>query len=64
MQTHGWTRFDPGKIARGEFPKEKYEIEVGQIISGKVKNFWGKDAKGAGNYFIIELWGFPFNGDR
>ena len=48
MQTHGWTRFDPGKIARGEFPKEKYEIEVGQIISGKVKNFWGKDAKGAG----------------
>ena len=48
MQTHGWTRFDPGKIARGEFPKGKYEIEVGQIISGKVKNFWGKDSRGAG----------------
>ena len=48
MQTHGWTRFDPGKIARGEFPKEKYEIEVGQVISGTVKNFWGKDSKGAG----------------
>lgn len=47
MQTHGWTRFDAGKIARGEFPKTKYEIEVGQIISGKVKNFWGKDSKGA-----------------
>lgn len=62
MQTHGWTRFDPGKIARGEFPKEKYEIEVGQIISGKVKNFWGKDVKGAGitllsNYGVSRLTG-------
>ena len=42
MQTHGWSRFDPGAIARGEFPKERYEIEAGQEIRGRVKNFWGR----------------------
>ena len=47
MQTHGWTRFDPEKIARGEFPKERYEIELGQVISGQVTNFWGKESGGA-----------------
>ena len=44
MQTHGWCRFDPGKIARGEFLNLKYEIEMGQVISGRVKNFWGKES--------------------
>lgn len=47
MQTHGWTRFDPGKIAAGEFPNLKYEIEMGQVISGRVKNFWGAESTGA-----------------
>lgn len=47
MLTHGWSRFDPGRIARGEFPKERYEIEMGQEIRGRVKNFWGKDLERA-----------------
>lgn len=47
MLTHGWTRFDPSKIARGEFPEQKYEVEVGQVISGRVKNFWGGKSKEA-----------------
>lgn len=47
MLTHGWTRFDPGKIAKGEFPNLKYELEMGQVISGRVKNFWGKESVGA-----------------
>ena len=47
MLTHGWTRFDAGKVIRGEFPRVKYEIEVGQVISGQVVNFWGKESKGA-----------------
>lgn len=56
MQTHGWTRFDPGKIARGEFPKQKYEIEIAQMISGQVKSFWGKKAQGA-NIALISNYG-------
>lgn len=56
MQTHGWTRFDPGRIARGEYPKVKYEIEVGQMISGQVKNFWGKKSQGA-NIALISNYG-------
>lgn len=47
MLTHGWSRFDPRQIVRGEFPKERYEIELGQEIRGRVKNFWGKDSEGA-----------------
>lgn len=62
MQTHGWTRFDPGKITRGEFPSAKYEIEVAQMVSGQVKNFWGKRSAGAniillsnyGKYYMVE----------
>ncbi len=46
MLTHGWTRFSPRKIAKGEFPNLKYEIEMGQVISGRVKNFWGKESAG------------------
>lgn len=56
MQTHGWTRFDPGKVARGDFPKVKYEIEVAQMVSGHVKNFWGKKSKGA-NIAVISNYG-------
>lgn len=47
MQTHGWTRFETGKIIRGEFPKRKYEIEVGQLISGQVKSLVGKESQNA-----------------
>lgn len=47
MRTQGWTRFDVPKIARGSFDEMSYYLEKGQAISGKIKNFWGKDALGA-----------------
>lgn len=56
MLTHGWTRFDPAKIARGEFPEQQYEIELGQVISGRVKNFWGGQSKLA-NIILISNHG-------
>ena len=56
MLTHGWTRFDPAKIARGQMPPQDYEVEVGQVISGRVKNFWGGKSKDA-NIIIISNYG-------
>lgn len=56
MLTHGWTRFDPAKVARGEFPEQQYEIELGQVISGRVKNFWGGQSKQA-NIILISNYG-------
>ena len=56
MLTHGWTRFDPARIARGEFPAQDYEVEVGQVISGRVKNFWGGKSKEA-NIVVISNYG-------
>ena len=47
MLTHGWTRFNPAEVARGEYPEQKYEVEQGQVISGRVTNFWGSKSKGA-----------------
>lgn len=47
MMTQGWTRFDVSKVAAGEFTEVNYYMERGQAISGKVKNFWGKEAKEA-----------------
>lgn len=56
MMTHGWTRFDISKIAKGEFESMKYPLEIGQIVSGKVNNFWGKKSKGA-NIVLISNYG-------
>ncbi len=47
LLTQGWTRFDVSKVVTGEFEEVKYYLERGQAISGKVKNFWGKDAQQA-----------------
>ncbi len=47
MMTQGWTRFDVAQIARGEYEDTPYYMEQGQAVSGKVKNFWGKDAQKA-----------------
>ena len=47
MMTHGWTRFDVSKLVRRESQDRYYPLEIGQVISGKVNNFWGKNAKGA-----------------
>lgn len=44
MLTHGWTRFDVAKAAKGEYDPVPWYMEKGQAISGKVDNFWGKDA--------------------
>lgn len=47
LLTQGWTRFDVGAVAAGEFEQLDYYMERGQTISGRVKNFWGKEAKDA-----------------
>lgn len=44
MLTQGWTRFQVEDIALGKYKKPEYYLERGQAISGKVKNFWGKEA--------------------
>ncbi|WP_018339646.1 hypothetical protein [Butyricimonas synergistica] len=56
MMTHGWTRFDISKIAKGEFAVLKFPLEIGQIVSGRVNNFWGKKSKGA-NIVLISNYG-------
>ena len=56
MMTHGWTRFDISKIAKGEFSEMKFPLEIGQIVSGRVNNFWGKKSKGA-NIVLISNYG-------
>lgn len=47
MMTQGWTRFDVQKILRQEYDSLQYYVERGQAISGRVKNFWGKNAENA-----------------
>lgn len=47
MMTQGWSRFDISKLMHEEYDSLKYYMEKGQAISGKVKNFWGKDAVNA-----------------
>lgn len=44
MMTQGWSRFNVQKVVRQEYDSMKYYMERGQAISGKVKNFWGKNA--------------------
>lgn len=44
MMTQGWTRFEVSRIYEQKFDSLRYYMEKGQAISGKVKNFWGKDA--------------------
>lgn len=56
MMTHGWTRFDISKLAKGEFSDLKYPLEIGQVISGQVNNFWGKKSKGA-NIVLLSNYG-------
>lgn len=47
MMTHGWTRFDASQLALGKMPSHSFPLEVGQVVSGKVNNFWGKKTEGA-----------------
>lgn len=52
MLTQGWTRFDIEGVLKGEMNRPTYYMEVGQAISGQVKNFWGKDA-GEANLILL-----------
>ncbi|MDE5611746.1 MAG: hypothetical protein K2I90_07005 [Odoribacter sp.] len=47
MMTQGWSRFRVPDILQDRYEPLKYYMERGQAISGKVKNFWGKDASDA-----------------
>ena len=47
MMTHGWTRFDVGHVAEGKYDMPTYAMEIGQVISGQVRNLLGKDTKDA-----------------
>ena len=47
MMTQGWTRFDVERVMEGERDSLPYYMERGQVISGAVKNFWGKEAEHA-----------------
>ena len=49
MMTHGWTRFDVSKLAKGEFDDFKYPLEVGQVISG------GRSPRGLISYCCLTM---------
>lgn len=56
MLTQGWSRFEVPKVLRAEYDTMAYYMERGQAISGRVKNFWGKDA-GMANLFLLSNTG-------
>lgn len=47
MLTQGWSRFKMPDVLQERYDTLNYYMERGQAISGKVKNFWGKDASEA-----------------
>ncbi|WP_297451249.1 TonB-dependent receptor [uncultured Alistipes sp.] len=47
MLTHGWRRFDPTDLNVPPVGAAEHYIEVGQTVSGQVKNGLGKGAKNA-----------------
>lgn len=44
MLTQAWKRFDVAAVCKGEMPQLPHYLELRQSISGRVKNFWGKEA--------------------
>lgn len=44
MMTQGWSRFQVTDVMQNRYDSLAYYMERGQAISGRVKNFWGKDA--------------------
>lgn len=46
MLTQGWRRFNTAGIAQKNYPENKYYMEVGQAVSGKVYNLFKKPVKG------------------
>ncbi|MDD3319996.1 MAG: TonB-dependent receptor plug domain-containing protein [Paludibacter sp.] len=55
LLTQGWRRFSTDDIAKGKFNVQKYYAEVGQAITGKVTNIFGKPNV---NSEIIMLLGY------
>ncbi len=45
MMTQGWRRFSTPQIVKGVYPNLEYYLELGQALSGKVKNVLGKPSK-------------------
>lgn len=56
MLTQGWTRFDVSRVLHEDYDTLNYYMERGQAISGRVKNFWGKDATNA-NLMLLSTSG-------
>lgn len=47
MLTHGWTRFNVADIVARTSVRPPFYLERGQAISGKIENYWNKDAPNA-----------------
>ena len=45
MLTHGWRRYRMDNVLNPQIPKFPHYIEKGQVISGHVKGFFGKNVK-------------------
>lgn len=45
MLTHGWRRYRMDNVLKPQLPKFPHYIEKGQVISGHVKGFFGKNVK-------------------
>lgn len=54
MLTHGWTRFNAADVAAGKPGKLDYYLERGQAISGRIENYWNKEAPAAQLFMIGE----------
>lgn len=52
MQTQAWRRYNTTDVACQRFRKAEYYLEVGQTLSGRVSNFFGKPAKNCNVYAI------------
>ena len=55
LLTQGWRRFQTADIVKGKYNTQKYYAEIGQAISGKVTNIFGKPNE---NSEIIMLLGY------
>lgn len=56
MLTQGWSRFKVENTWHHKYDTNRYYLERGQAISGRVKNFWGKDAMNA-NLILLSTGG-------
>jgi Large extracellular alpha-helical protein len=45
MLTQGWRRFNTEDILKKNYPENKFYLELGQVISGKVLNLFSKPAR-------------------